>query len=218
MLSSSITRQLDLTQVSEATLRFRTWFDIEEDFDYGYVAVSTDSGRTWETLRGRHTTATNPNQANFGYGYTGKSGGWLQERVDLKRFAGQRVLLRFWYITDPGLTQPGWLIDEITIPEIGFSDGGERGNGRWTVDGFVRSSNDLAQDYIVQLVEYGPEVRVSRVALDGQNRAEVVLGDDTRRAVLIISGATRWTSEQAPYRVWLIDGQAGPSGGIRDTR
>lgn len=218
MLSSSITRQVDLSEVNAATLRFYTWYDIEEGFDYGYVAVSTDSGRTWETLPGTSTTSEDPNEANYGHGYTGKSGAWLEERVDLTPFAGQRILLRFWYITDPGLTQPGWLLDEIAIPEIGFSDGGERGNGRWTVDGFVRSSNDLAQTYLVQLAELGSETIVRMMALDAHNRGELWLGDDTRRAVLIVSGATRWTSELAPYRVRLSDGRASPPDGLRDSR
>lgn len=203
MLSSSLTRQVDLRGVESAILHFWTWYDIEEDFDYGYVAVSTDGGRTWETLPGTHTTSENPNNANYGYGYTGKSQGWMKEQVTLSAYAGQQILLRFWYITDPGLNQPGWLVDDISIPEIGFSDATEQGDGGWTVDGFVRSSNNLPQSYVVQLVEYGPQTSVRRLNLDAENRTQVELGTDTDRAVLIVSGATYWTSELAPYRVTL---------------
>ncbi len=202
MLSSSLTRSLDLREVSKATLHFWTWYDIEAHFDYGYVAVSTDGGLTWQTLPGTHTTASDPNQANFGNGYTGKSGGWLEERIDLGSFAGQEVLLRFWYISDPGLNQPGWMIDDISIPEIGFSDDAEY-ESEWTVDGFVRSSNEVPQEYIVQLVEYGPQTTIRRLSLDAENKIEVQLDDQTRRAVLIVSGAARWTSEKAPYRVQI---------------
>ena len=218
MLSSSITRQVDLTGVDRATLRFRTWFDVEKDFDYGYVVVSTNNGRTWSTLRGAHTTSRDPHKANYGHGYTGKSGAWLNEETALDEYAGQRILLRFWYITDPGLTQPGWLIDDISIPEIGFRDGGERSNGRWDVDGFIRSNGELVQRYVVRLVEFGEQITVTDVALDGQNRGEIRLGDKTQRAVLIVCGATLWTSELAPYRVTLSDAPAAPPDGIRDTR
>jgi len=204
MLSSSLTRQVDLTEVEAATLHFWTWYDIEEGFDYGYVAVSVDDGRTWETLPGTHTTSDDPNKANYGFGYTGKSADWLGEQVDLTPYAGRQILLRFWSISDPGLNQPGWLIDDITIPEIGFADDGEQGDSGWTVDGFVRSSNDVPQSYIVQLVEFGPQVTVRRLSLDAENKAELELGKSTERAVLIVSGATRWTSEPAPYRVRLI--------------
>ena len=204
MLSSSLTRQVDLTEVEAVTLHFWTWYDIEEGFDYGYVAVSTDDGRTWETLPGTHTTSDDPNKANYGFGYTGKSADWLEEQVDLTPYAGRQILLRFWAISDPGLNQPGWLIDDVSIPEIGFADDGEQGDNGWTVDGFIRSSNDVPQSYIVQLVEFGPQVTVRRVGLDAENKAEVELGESTERAVLVVSGATRWTSEPAPYRVRII--------------
>jgi hypothetical protein len=201
MLSSSLTRELDLSGVAAATLHFWTWYDIEEHFDYGYVAASTDGGRTWEMLPGTSTTSEDPNKSSYGHGYTGKSEGWLEERVDLSSFAGGRILLRFWYISDPGLNQPGWLIDDISIPEIGFSDDGEGADSGWEVDGFVRSSNTVPQSYIVDLVEYGPQTTVRRLQLDGENRVAFELGDETARAVLIVSGATRWTSEHAPYRI-----------------
>ena len=204
MLSGSLTRQVDLTEVEAATLHFWTWYDIEEDFDYGYVAVSSDDGHTWETLPGTHTTSDDPNQANYGFGYTGKSTDWLEEQVDLTTYAGRQILLRFWTISDPGLNQPGWLIDDVAIPEIGFADDGEQGDSGWMVDGFIRSSNDVPQSYIVQLVEFGPQVTVRRLSLDAENKAEVDLGESTERAVLIVSGATRWTSEPAPYRVTII--------------
>ncbi|MCP4548061.1 MAG: hypothetical protein GY835_16470, partial [bacterium] len=122
MLSSSLTRRVDLAGTESATLRFWTWYDIEEDFDYGYVMVSADDGITWETLPGTSTTSESPNDANFGHGYTNKTESWLEEQVDLSAYAGQEILLRFWYITDPGLNLSGWLIDDVSIPEIGFSD------------------------------------------------------------------------------------------------
>lgn len=201
MLSSSLTRLVDLQDVAAATLHFWTWYDIEENFDYAYVTVSTDGGRTWQTLQGTHTTSEDPNDANYGYGYTGKSGQWLEEEVDLSPYAGQQVLLRFWYITDPNLNQSGWLIDDISIPEIGFYDGAEEESDGWTADGFVRSSNELRQRYIVHLVEFGPQTTVRRLQLDSHNRGEIALQEDTRRAILVVSGATYWTSERAPYRV-----------------
>jgi hypothetical protein len=206
MLSSNLTREVDLSAVDSATLEFWTWHDIESHFDYGYVAVSTDGGQTWETLPGTTSSDADPNQANFGHGYTGVSEGWSRQKVDLNPYAGQEILLRFWYISDPGLNQPGWLIDDIRIPEIGFADDAETDDadgdaGGWTVDGFVRSSNRVPQAYIVQLVEEGPRTTVRRIELDEQGRATFELGEETENAVLVVSGASRWTSEPAPYRV-----------------
>ena len=53
-IDSRLTREFDLTGVTSATLRFSTWFDIEEGWDYAYVAASTDGGTTWKRLRGAH--------------------------------------------------------------------------------------------------------------------------------------------------------------------
>jgi immune inhibitor A len=206
MLSSSLTREVDLTSVERATLQFWTWYDIEEHFDYGYVAISTDGGLTWTTLPGTHTTSDDPNQANYGYGYTGKSGEWSKEQVDLGDYAGGKVLLRFWYISDPGLNQPGWMIDNISIPEVGFADDVERKGEGWIVDGFVRSSNAVPQSYLVQWVESGrtetgSQITVQRLVLDEQNQVAVRLDEGVNRATLVVSGNTPWTSEPAPYRV-----------------
>lgn len=201
MLNSSLTREVDLTETRSATLQFWTWYDIEENFDYGYVAVSADEGRTWEILPGLYTTSMDPNKASYGDGYTGKSREWLSERVDLGPFVGRRILLRFWYVGDPGQNQPGWLVDDISIPEIGFSDDVEQESKGWIVDGFVRSSNTVPQSYIVQVVEYGPETTIRRLDLEESNQAQIALDDETKWAVLVISGTARWTSEAAPYQV-----------------
>src|SRR5207249_1828049 len=55
-MESTLTREFDLTGVDHATLNFSTWYDTERDYDYAYVAVSTDQGCTWQTLPGQHNT------------------------------------------------------------------------------------------------------------------------------------------------------------------
>ena len=49
-MDSTLTRSFDLTQVKgkHATLQFATWFDLEHDYDYAFVEVSTD-GANWTT-------------------------------------------------------------------------------------------------------------------------------------------------------------------------
>ena len=94
-----------------------------------------------------------------------------------------------------------WLIDDISIPEIGLANDAEQEDSGWTVNGFVRSSNDIPQSYVVQLVEYGAQTTVRHLALDDQNKVETELEHDTERAVLVVSGITQWTSQAAPYRV-----------------
>src|SRR5262249_34510551 len=121
---STLTHEFDLTSVKTATLQFSTWYEIELDWDYAFVTVSTDGGRHWTTLKGKTTTNTNPLGQNFGNGLTGVSGSpatktdqgtrgqWIEEQMDLTPFAGQKVLLRFWVVNDLGYNAEGMLIDD----------------------------------------------------------------------------------------------------------
>src|SRR5205807_9485504 len=61
LADTTMTRTFDLTGLDKATLDCYLWFDIEQDFDYGYIEASTDGGTTWDTLKGKYTTDTNPN-------------------------------------------------------------------------------------------------------------------------------------------------------------
>ena len=206
----TLTRTFDLTGLEQATLRFWTWYDIEEDWDYAYVEVSPDGGQSWHILPGRHTTDSNPNGNSFGQAYTGASGGgeapqWVQEQVDLTPYAGKQVLVRFEYVTDDAVNRSGMLIDDISIPELGYADDVEDGDGGWEAAGFVRVDNVLPQRFIVQLVTFGPRgkpVRVERMALDELQRGQLELrglGEDVERAVLIVAGIAPVTTEWASY-------------------
>ena len=74
-MESTLTREVDLSAVEGATLRFSAWYSTERDYDYAGVAVSTDGGCSWQTLPGQHTTDANPVGQNLGHGLTGSSGG-----------------------------------------------------------------------------------------------------------------------------------------------
>ncbi|MCB8920574.1 MAG: immune inhibitor A [Ardenticatenaceae bacterium] len=200
-----LTRPVDLTGLDAATLTFWTWYDIEEGWDYGYVAVSTDDGATWDLLETQHTTRDNPEGNSFGPGFTGSSGGWVQETAVLTPYAGQTILLRFQTITDDAVHLAGWAIDDIAIPELGYSDDAEQDNG-WTAAGFVRMTGTLPQRFIVQLVLLGDgAVQVQRLPLDAnqQGRWPIPLGAAFDEAVIIVAGATPFTSETAVYATKL---------------
>jgi immune inhibitor A len=105
----------DGTSSSIVTLKFWTWYDIEQDWDYGCVEVSDDSGASWQTIPGNITTTTNPNGQNPGEGITGQSGDWVQAAFDLSSYSGENVLVRFRYWTDGATQGLGWTIDDIEV-------------------------------------------------------------------------------------------------------
>lgn len=89
-----------------ATLSFWHSYEIESNYDYGYVRVSTN-GSTWNTL------AT----------YDGYQTGWSQVELDLGAYAGQNVFIRFEFDTDYSVTYDGWYIDDVVITGLGSTNG-----------------------------------------------------------------------------------------------
>jgi immune inhibitor A len=214
---ATLTREFDLTATNKATLSFWTWYDIETAFDYSYVEASTDGGTTWDTLKGKYTTASNPNGTSYGNGWTGVSTGtpnaasgtpkWLQESVSLSAYAGKKILVRFEYVTDEGYNRPGLAIDDIRIPEIGYNDNAETDNG-WTATGFIRIGSRIPQKWFVALIEKGSPNRVREMTIAADGTGSIDLGglgsaSRIREAILVIAPLAPKTTELARYTVTI---------------
>jgi hypothetical protein len=208
--NTRLTRAFYLRGVNSAGLNYWTWYDIEDNWDYGYVEISTDGGETWTILPTPHSATSNPSGNAYGPGYTGASGQgstWLEERLDISAYAGQEVLIRFEYVTDDAVNRPGWTIDDLSIPEIGFYDDVEGGANGWQAEGFVRMDNVLPQRFLAQVLEIGDEVNLRPIPLDESNSGMLRvegLGTTIERAVLIISGLTPVTTQPASYEYQLF--------------
>lgn len=202
-----LTRGFDFRQhQGPLTLTYWTWFDLEEDYDYAFIEVSED-GDSWEVLTTPSGTPENPSGNNYGWGYNGSSQGWVQERVDLSRFAGQEVQIRFEYITDSAANGEGMLLDDIAIPEIGYATGFEEGMDGWQSAGWIRMNNVLPQDYSLALILLGDTTDVSDIPLEEDRTAEISLrlNDDIDQAVLVVAGKTRYTRQKAAYRITILE-------------
>lgn len=215
----TLTRQVDLTTVSQAVLEYDVWYSIEDLWDYAYLTISADNGQTWTILPTPHTTIEDPHGNSYGFGYSGESWmqfdaspeGWLHETIDLSAYAGQEVLLRFELITDDAVNQPGLALDNICIDAINWCDNAESDPGDWEASGFVRHSNLLEQRFMVQVIvpEGSGGTQVLRVPLDAANRGEIAFTLRAgQTATLVVSGLTRYTTEPATYR-YLISRTGG---------
>ncbi len=84
-------------------LRFQHWYQTFNSSDYGQVRV-LPAGGTWEVVSST---------------YSGSSGGWFQESIDLTAYGGQTVQLGFLFVaqnTQSGPDEaPGWYIDDIQV-------------------------------------------------------------------------------------------------------
>lgn len=154
-----------------AKLKFMTNYEIEEDWDYGYVEVHDLTTDTWTTLPGINTVnyvaikqdspKVPPGFEPMDYeaagkwnGLTGFSSGWYQEVMDLTPFAGHKIDLYFTYWTDAAYNEKGWFIDNIEIPEIGFLDNVEAGTDGWTIlAGWQRTTGLQKTQFKVNIIQ-----------------------------------------------------------------
>ncbi|BCJ73640.1 hypothetical protein CS0771_31840 [Catellatospora sp. IY07-71] len=133
--------------------KFWTWnnYVIEQDWDFGFIEVSTDGGTTWTDLKvydeAGNLVSTddgyadpNGNMATFGrrYGLTGDSHGWRHDYVDLSAYQGQTVQVRLRLATDAAFQEQGWFADDFSVTGGGattWSDDVESGANGWTATG-----------------------------------------------------------------------------------
>ncbi|MCH9031482.1 MAG: immune inhibitor A [candidate division Zixibacteria bacterium] len=95
------------------------WYEIETDWDYFYVQVSTDGGFLFDNLaHPTITTNSDPNSQNGGNGVTGNSGGWIEAGFDLSSYVGEQIYVRLAYYTDAGVLNEGVYIDDIALVDV----------------------------------------------------------------------------------------------------
>jgi hypothetical protein len=207
-----LTRSFDFRETT-GPIRFDywVWYHIEDGYDYLYLEVSADDGNTWEILQTPSGTDHDPTGHAFGWAYNGVSGGgsrpaWIKESVDLSRFAGKELLLRFEYITDTAVNTEGFLLDDLSIQAIGYEEDFEDGDGGWVAEGFVRLYNHLPQTYRVALIERGDEISVREIELDANNLAQIdlELGDENEDVILVVTATSDFSWLPAEYRVQIL--------------
>ena len=205
-IDTRLTRAVDLTGVKSATLHFWIWYDVEKDFDYGYVEASTDGGRSWQTLSASDTTTSNPNGQSYGNGFTGTSGGsvaiWVPESVNLSSYAGRQILVRFEYVTDDSYNGDGIAVDGVEIPQIGFHDATLSDDG-WTAEGFVRIDNQWPQSYLVEVLTRSATPPVQRMQLDARDRGRLAIKGG-QSAIVAVAGLAPITTHSASFQVRLV--------------
>jgi immune inhibitor A len=198
---TTLTRAFDLTGVDSATLNYRAWYYIENLWDYGYVTVSDDGGATWDILGTPGMTTDNPHNTAYGPGYTGQSGGWVDETLSLDAYAGSEILVRFEMITDDAITQTGLVIDDVSIPEIGYQGDFEDGDDGWTARGWVRIDNLLPQHAWVQAMQWvGSELlSTTRWLAPADETWTLLVADGVNQIVLVVSPFAPATTVPTQY-------------------
>jgi len=195
---AQLTATFDLRNANDAKLNFWTWYDLEEDFDFAYVSISTDGGETWDFLIPDHSTA-----GIFGPALSGRSqdevnqvSGWLSESVSLWRYGGQEVVIRFEVLTDSAIAGGGF-----AIGDIGVSQMDEALDGEWLAQGFVRTGPDLPHAWTVQLIQNASSQQVVPFQLDPYNQGQLIAELGEEGGVLVVGVLTPYVNKPAAYRL-----------------
>ncbi|MBI3162972.1 MAG: immune inhibitor A [Chloroflexi bacterium] len=197
----TLTREFDFTGVSAPIkFSFHTWHDLEEDYDYLHFEVSED-GENWQIITTPSGTGENPSGNSYGWGYNGKTNGWIQEEIDLSEFAGKKIQVRFEYITDAAVTGEGFLVDDISVDAVGYKTDFEADDGGWVAAGFSRVQNIIPQTFRLMLIIKGAATTVQTIELSADQIAEIPISlKDGEEAILIVTGTTRYTRTNAVYQ------------------
>jgi bacillopeptidase F (M6 metalloprotease family) len=109
-----------------AVLRFEHGYSFDKDakrrYDGGLLEIKVDGG-PWRGVGGTFShggyngklAGNRGNPLRGRRAFTGESHGWSQARLDLSRYAGKRIKLRFRMGSDRAVGGRGWYIDDIRI-------------------------------------------------------------------------------------------------------
>ena len=92
---------IDLSNSSEASLRFDHWYEVEKGLDRCQIAISTNGGTYWDIL------------AEYGK----EDSQWREAVVDLSEYCGLEnpIIIGFGFFSDETSNHAGWYIDNVKI-------------------------------------------------------------------------------------------------------
>lgn len=146
---------------ADPTLRFLAKYGAEFGFDYGYVVVSTDGGKTYTAIAGDKTAP-----APLGPGLNGTTVGFEPHSFNLAAYAGQTIHLGFRYVSDGGVNEGGLLVDDVTIGATSVTDGSNLDR----FDSPTEISPIEVDNWNLRLIGYDERNSVAlQIEIDGRN-------------------------------------------------
>ncbi|MHB8606364.1 MAG: S8 family serine peptidase, partial [Thermoplasmatota archaeon] len=142
---SALTREFDFSGLKAANLSFWSRWNTERYNDCGHVIVDDGNGTHWDSAGDTSLCYSNIDNdfSNDGMPHAWKWGwfdGWNGNAFEnltfnLSQFAGHRfVNITFESVYDTSVEGEGWYVDDVSIPELGYSEGFEGDATGWHAD------------------------------------------------------------------------------------
>jgi carboxypeptidase T len=116
-----LTDTISLLGITDPELRFWARWNLEADYDYVQVLASEISSNNWSALCGLYTKTGNANQAINEPLYDGSMNTWLEERMSLNNYVGQKIKIKFAITSDANTNYDGFYFDDVTVKVFGDS-------------------------------------------------------------------------------------------------
>jgi len=193
-----------------ATLRLLARYGAEEGYDYGYVTVSTDGGKTYTPVAGDRTV-----EGPLGPALNGTTDGFEPHTFDLSGYAGKAVLLGLRYVSDGGVNEGGLFVDDVRLGGTVVSDGSSLA----AFDSPTEIRPTDVHHWNLRLIGLDEKREVAlQLEFDGRHSVRV---DPARLALLAVfpkvvaivayDEPTEQVSQYAPYTL-TVDGARQPGG------
>jgi hypothetical protein len=116
----ALSNTLDLSAASAAILSFYAKWNVEANYDYVQVEVSTNNGNNWLPQCGNYTnTGVSTHGSASGEPlYDGVQNDWINENIDLSDYLGETILIRFQLVTDNVQRRDGFYFDDLQVQII----------------------------------------------------------------------------------------------------
>lgn len=108
-------RSIDLTEASNASLRFMCKWNIASRYDYIQVLAAKESDMNFVPLCGKYTKVGSDYQADGTQVYDGFMFDWVQEEMNLDDFVGENVIIKFVAESFSGNTFDGFFFDDLEV-------------------------------------------------------------------------------------------------------
>ncbi|ALC92881.1 serine protease [Bacillus sp. FJAT-18017] len=146
---SLVSPVIDLTQVTNATLAFAHWYELETNYDKGFVEITKDGGTTWTQL------------GLFSHSTNGKN--WSTVTYDIGAYAGHEVQVRYRVTSDGSVVKLGWYIDNFAVLAAASPQGSAK-------------ADDIQETEKPKAVYSEPAVKLSRTEKDAMPNTKQTQG------------------------------------------
>ncbi len=107
-------------QIKSAQMSFWTRFEIEKNYDFASLAFSIDSGQNWTNVCTDKSVLSSPFSQQAGENtiipiWDGNQTTWRKEYINLQDYLGQKLWIRFRFLSDPFSEFDGFGVDDIQI-------------------------------------------------------------------------------------------------------